>query len=116
MKKSEYGSVLIVDDDQRILELATFFLTREGVEVHCAADGEEALSKIRERTFAMMITDLNMPGMDGLELARKARENARRREEELSQIRSPKRIPLPFSKPAPQSSLARVIALSPTEW
>ena len=76
MKKSEYSSVLIVDDDQRILELATFFLTREGVEVHCAADGEEALSKIRERTFAMMITDLNMPGMDGLELARKAREIA----------------------------------------
>jgi len=76
MKKSEYSSVLIVDDDQRILELATFFLTREGVEVQCAADGEEALSKMRERTFAMMITDLNMPGMDGLELARKAREIA----------------------------------------
>ena len=76
MKKSEYSSVLIVDDDQRILELAAFFLTREGVEVHCAADGEEALRKMRERTFAMMITDLNMPGMDGLELARKAREIA----------------------------------------
>ena len=76
MKEGEYGSVLIVDDEQRILELATFFLTREGVEVHCAADGEEALSKIRKRTFTMMITDLNMPGMNGLELTKKAREIA----------------------------------------
>ena len=76
MKESEYGSVLIVDDEQGFLELATFFLTREGVEVHCAADGEEALSKIRKRTFTMMITYLNMPCMNGLELTRKAREIA----------------------------------------
>lgn len=74
----ENSGVLVVDDDQTILNLATYFFERKGIKVHCAADGEEALRKIQERTFTMMVTDLNLPGMDGLELARKVREIAPR--------------------------------------
>ena len=70
------GGVLIVDDEQYILDLAASFFKCEGVETYCAADGGEALRKLRERTFIMMVTDFNMPGMDGLELAKKAREIA----------------------------------------
>ena len=72
----ENSDILIVDDDRDVLRLASYFFAGEGIKVHCAAAGEEALGKIRERTFSMMITDLNMPGMDGLQLARKAREIA----------------------------------------
>ena len=38
---------------------------------HCASSGEDALEKIKESTFTLMITDLNMPGLGGLELSRK---------------------------------------------
>jgi DNA-binding response OmpR family regulator len=62
--------ILVVDDDRVILEAVKRILEREGIVAHCVASGEEALEKIKERTFSLMITDLNMPGLDGLELAR----------------------------------------------
>ena len=68
--------ILVVDDDRVILEAVKRILEREGNVVHCVASGEEALEKIKERTFSLMITDLNMPGLDGLELARKGLEIA----------------------------------------
>jgi two-component system cell cycle response regulator CpdR len=70
------GGVLIVDDEPYLLDLAASFFKCEGVEACCAADGEEAIRKLREKTFIIMVTDFNMPGMDGIELAGKAREIA----------------------------------------
>lgn len=66
--------VLIVDDDREILKLATCFLEREGMEVHCATNGEDALRLVREKIVSLMITDLHMPGMKGFELAARVRE------------------------------------------
>lgn len=66
--------LLIVDDDPMILELTESYFKREGIEVCCAANGEEAIHLLRERDFRMMITDLNMPGMKGFELAGIVRE------------------------------------------
>jgi two-component system, cell cycle response regulator CpdR len=68
--------ILVVDDDRIMLELVKRILEREGNVVHCVSSGEEALEKIKEKTFSLMITDLNMPGLDGLELARKGLEIA----------------------------------------
>ena len=62
--------ILVVDDDRLILEAVKHILECEGIVAHCVASGEEALEKIKERTFSLMITDLNMPGLDGLELSR----------------------------------------------
>jgi CheY-like chemotaxis protein len=62
--------ILIVDDDRFILALVKGILEREGIVTHCAESGKEALEKLKERNFALMITDLNMPGLDGLELSR----------------------------------------------
>jgi CheY-like chemotaxis protein len=62
--------ILVVDDDRVILEAVRRILEREGLVAHCVASGEEALEKIKERTFSLMITDLNMPGLDGFELSR----------------------------------------------
>jgi len=66
--------VLVVDDDPRILKLAKSFLEREGMEVHCASNGDEALRLAGEKNVALMITDLHMPGMQGIELAGRIRE------------------------------------------
>ena len=73
MEGGEEGGILIVDDDRYNLEQVRSIFEHEGVEVHCAASGEEALWKMAERSFTLMITDLNMPGMNGFELARAAR-------------------------------------------
>lgn len=67
-------NILVVDDDRDTLALVKRILERAGNVVHCAESGEEALVKITARTFALMITDLNMPGLDGLELSRKGLE------------------------------------------
>ena len=73
MKES---SILIVDDDSDVLEMADYFFKEKGVEAHCVESGSRALEKIRDRSFAVMLTDFNMPGMNGLELAEKVREVA----------------------------------------
>jgi DNA-binding NtrC family response regulator len=63
----------VVDDDLDVLEMSDFFFKEAGVEVHCAENGAQALEKIQEKRCAVMLTDFNMPGMNGLELAGKAR-------------------------------------------
>jgi DNA-binding NtrC family response regulator len=68
--------VLIVDDDPNILKLAMSFLERDGMRVQCATNGEEALRMVKDKTFSLMITDLHMPGMKGIELAARVREIA----------------------------------------
>ncbi|MFZ3209499.1 MAG: response regulator [Geobacteraceae bacterium] len=71
-------NILIVDYDRDILKLLKHLLEGKGMNVHCAACGEEALRRMKQNSFILMIADLNMPGMDGFELARKAREIAPR--------------------------------------
>ena len=66
-------SILVVDDDRDVLEMADCFFKEAGVDVHCAENGAAALEKIQGKHFAVMLTDFNMPGMNGLELAEKVR-------------------------------------------
>lgn len=66
------AEILIVDDNREHLEMLKLLFRCEGIEVHLASSGIEALKMMTEKTFSLMITDLNMPGMDGLELSRKA--------------------------------------------
>lgn len=70
--------ILVVDDDKMMLGLFKRILEREGHGVHCVSSGEEALEQIMERTYSLMITDFNMPGLNGLELSRKGLEIAPR--------------------------------------
>jgi CheY-like chemotaxis protein len=72
----EEGGILVVDDDRNILCLVRERFRKEGIRVQCAENGDEALLKIQESSIVLMLTDLNMPGMNGLELARRARELA----------------------------------------
>ena len=61
--------VLVVDDDDVIRQLIEINLELEGFEVHTAADGEEALSKVVELRPAVVTLDLMMPRVDGWEVA-----------------------------------------------
>lgn len=59
------GNALIVDDEKEVLKLLTNIIIDFGFEVDVAADGQEALEKIRSKKFDLVITDLKMPKMSG---------------------------------------------------
>lgn len=63
------GTILMVDDDPQSLRLLTVVLMADGYDILQAAGGRMALSILAEEPCLMMITDLQMPGMDGLELS-----------------------------------------------
>jgi two-component system, NtrC family, response regulator PilR len=57
--------VLVADDDQAIRQLVCTIVKREGLEVDCAADGQEAIDMLREHDYAVLLIDLMMPRVDG---------------------------------------------------
>src|SRR5262249_44102056 len=61
------GRILVVDDDPQIRRVMRVTLTGQGYEVDDAKDGESALEKLREQRFDLVLLDMNMPGMGGLE-------------------------------------------------
>ncbi len=60
--------VLVVDDDSSLREFLEIFLAKEGYKVASAASGQEALEEVKRQGFSLVITDVRMPGMDGVEL------------------------------------------------
>lgn len=60
--------ILIIDDETAIAELFAFYLKRLGYTVFTAADGERGIDTCRQRSPALVLCDLRMPGMDGLEV------------------------------------------------
>ena len=71
--------ILVVDDEQDIIELLSYNLIREGFDVSAATDGEEGLKKVRGEIFDIVILDLMMPGMQGMELCRILRNDPKTR-------------------------------------
>jgi two-component system, OmpR family, alkaline phosphatase synthesis response regulator PhoP len=65
--------ILAVDDEADILELIGYNLSREGYRIDTARTGEEALASIRDRKPDLVILDLMLPGIDGLEVCRRIR-------------------------------------------
>jgi len=65
------AKVLIVEDEQDLLDLLEYNLSRENFAVRAAASGEEALRAIRQEIPDMVVLDIMLPGMDGLELCRR---------------------------------------------
>ena len=68
--------VLVVDDSLTVRKITGRLLSREGYEVVVAKDGVEALEKLQEQRPDVMITDVEMPRMDGFDLTRNVREDA----------------------------------------
>jgi len=70
---TERGRILIVEDEPDQQELLRYNLAREGYSVSCAADGREALAMLRDVEPDLILLDLMLPGLDGLEVCRKVR-------------------------------------------
>jgi two-component system, OmpR family, alkaline phosphatase synthesis response regulator PhoP len=67
--------ILVVDDEEDILELVRYNLVREGYTVVCAASGEAALQSAASDPMDLIILDLMLPGIDGLEVARRLKQH-----------------------------------------
>ena len=70
------ASVLVVEDDPQIAKLIASFLAGRGYEVRTASDAGSAMTSIRASCPALILTDLEMPDMDGIELCRRVRETS----------------------------------------
>jgi two-component system alkaline phosphatase synthesis response regulator PhoP len=70
-------SVLVVDDEQEILELVKYNLAKDGYTVACVASGEDALATTRSKMPDLIILDLMLPDVDGLEVCRRLKGDAR---------------------------------------
>jgi two-component system chemotaxis response regulator CheY len=69
-------TIITVDDSASVRQMVSFTLRNAGYEVIEAVDGKDAVSKLAGAAVHMMITDLNMPNMDGIELIRHVRADA----------------------------------------
>ena len=67
--------ILVVDDEEDILDLVRFNLSRENYEVLCASSGEEGLSHAKREHPDIIILDLMLPGIDGLEVTRQLKDD-----------------------------------------
>ncbi len=65
-----HGNVLVVDDEESMRIFLSVMLEKEGYAVHTAGSGQEAYELFRRRPFDLVLEDLKMPGMDGIELLR----------------------------------------------
>ena len=69
------GRVLLIEDETNIAEAIRFILTREGCEVFVEADGAQALARVSSLSPDLVILDLMLPGMSGLEILSSLRAN-----------------------------------------
>ena len=68
-------SILAVDDSATMRQMVSFTLKNAGYQVVEAVDGQDAWEKADSKDFALVLTDQNMPRMDGITLTKKLREN-----------------------------------------
>lgn len=66
-------TILLVDDEQRIIDLAKMYIEQENYTVISSNDGRDALERILTENPALVVLDLMLPGMDGLEICRRVR-------------------------------------------
>lgn len=73
----EKETILVVDDEEDILELVRYNLAREGYNIETALTGEETLNRAEAMPIHLIVLDLMLPGIDGLEVTRRLKKNPR---------------------------------------
>ncbi|MCB1755336.1 MAG: response regulator transcription factor [Gammaproteobacteria bacterium] len=66
--------ILLMEDNPRVMETLVDYLELEGMETDCAYNGGEALARLREERFDVIVADIMMPGLDGISAVRRMRE------------------------------------------
>jgi DNA-binding response OmpR family regulator len=79
MNRHARGSILVVDDEPTIGEVVCRYLDRAGYETRVARDGRSALEQVEERSPDLVVLDLMLPGVEGLEVMRRIRDRDRDR-------------------------------------
>lgn len=74
MSGQETANILVVDDDRSMREFLEILLTGEGYNVSLADSGESGCDALRKKTFDLVVTDIRMKGVNGLDVLRKAKE------------------------------------------
>ena len=67
-KDSRTAQILIIDDDEEMRSLLKELLEEEGFETACAGNGSDALKEMVKKPFDLVITDIEMPGLTGLDI------------------------------------------------
>ena len=86
--------ILVVDDEKGIRFLLSEALLREGFEVTLASDGQESLERLEKADFDLVITDINMPRLDGIEML-KSMKKIGRKEKVIIMTGNPSELGLP---------------------
>lgn len=68
--------ILLIEDDASIIDLLTGYLTKEGYVIRSASDGEDGLALFRNESFDLLVVDLMMPKLDGMEVIKRVRETS----------------------------------------
>ncbi|MBV8517967.1 MAG: response regulator [Acidobacteria bacterium] len=71
--------VLVADDDQSIRQLVSMIVRREGIEIDAACDGADAIEKLQQHEYAVILLDLMMPRVDGFGVVEYLREHPQSR-------------------------------------
>ncbi len=74
-KSMNQDKILIVDDDEAVIFLMEHAFSRAGYDIKSAQNGDDALELLKDDKIQVMFLDLNMPGMNGLELCRSIRKD-----------------------------------------
>jgi DNA-binding response OmpR family regulator len=74
--EKESGDILVVDDEASVVEVVSLYLKRDGFRVRQARDGREALAALRAQRPDLMVLDLMLPHVDGLEIMRRLRDES----------------------------------------
>lgn len=69
------NKVIVIEDDLDINKLITYSLRKEGITVQQAFDGDEAVAKLRNEYFSIIILDLMLPGISGFDICKEVKEN-----------------------------------------
>jgi len=79
LEKVDFPKILIVDDDEEIARLIRTFLDEDNYEIDMCHTGEKALLKVKDKTYAMIILDMHLPGMNGDEVLQELKKNKKTR-------------------------------------